>query len=272
MLGQARRRCANARNARIHSTRRAFWPIIRAITRPPRALHEESLAIMRERRAIARASPSRSTASAMSRSIRATILRRGRSTRKASRSRASSPTGVASPRRSTISARRLRAARLCLGARVVRGEPRDHAGAGRPGRRRRPRCTTSASSPRHQGDCGGRQALHEESLTIVRELGDQEASPIAGDPGDVAHDHGDYPPRAALHQESLAIRRTLGERRDCLFARGAGGVRGPRQCRPRRPHLGRGGTVARGDRIAAATQRTVPIRAARRRRARGAGR
>jgi predicted ATPase/class 3 adenylate cyclase len=65
---------------------------------------------------------------------------------------------------------------------------------------------------RYQGDYASARSLYEENLTIWRELGDRGG--IAGtlsNLGDVACKLGDYPAAGALHQEVLAIRRELGD-------------------------------------------------------------
>jgi predicted ATPase/class 3 adenylate cyclase len=71
----------------------------------------------------------------------------------------------------------------------------------------------------HQGDCGAAQALHEQSLAIVRELGDQGGIANSLETlGTVAHEQGDYETAGRLHAESLTIRRTLGERRNIAYS------------------------------------------------------
>ena len=66
----------------------------------------------------------------------------------------------------------------------------------------------------HQGDYAAARARHEESLAIVRELGDR--SGIArslNNLGNVLHDEGNHASARARYEESLAIRRQLGDRR-----------------------------------------------------------
>jgi tetratricopeptide (TPR) repeat protein len=67
---------------------------------------------------------------------------------------------------------------------------------------------------RSQGDYSTARTLHEESLTISREIGDQ--SGIAGSLGClgiVAHYEGDYPAARTLHENSLAISEAICDRR-----------------------------------------------------------
>jgi len=65
-----------------------------------------------------------------------------------------------------------------------------------------------------QGDYASARALHEESLTIRRELGDQGGIATSlTQLGTVAHDHGEYDTARTLFEESLAIRRELGDKR-----------------------------------------------------------
>jgi predicted ATPase/class 3 adenylate cyclase/Tfp pilus assembly protein PilF len=71
----------------------------------------------------------------------------------------------------------------------------------------------------HQGDYEAAQALHEQSLAIVRELGDQGGIANSLETlGTVAHDQGDYRSAGRLHAEGLAIRRGLGERRNIAYS------------------------------------------------------
>jgi tetratricopeptide (TPR) repeat protein len=66
---------------------------------------------------------------------------------------------------------------------------------------------------RPQGDCASARALHEESLTISRELGDSQGiATCLNNLGSVMYDQGDYGAALALHAESLSIRRELGDR------------------------------------------------------------
>lgn len=72
-----------------------------------------------------------------------------------------------------------------------------------------------------QGDYTSARALFEESLTIRRELGDQEGiAQSLGNLGNVAHEQGDYASARTRLEESLAIRRVLGERRSIAAALG----------------------------------------------------
>jgi predicted ATPase/DNA-binding CsgD family transcriptional regulator len=66
-----------------------------------------------------------------------------------------------------------------------------------------------------QGDYPAARALHAESLTLYRSLGDRDSIAHALENlGMVAHEQGDYAAAAALHAESLGIRRELGDRRN----------------------------------------------------------
>ncbi len=68
-----------------------------------------------------------------------------------------------------------------------------------------------------QGDYAAARTLHEESLAIRRELGDQRSIAASlGNLGNVAHVLGDYAAARTLHEESLAIRRELGRSYDGL--------------------------------------------------------
>jgi DNA-binding CsgD family transcriptional regulator/tetratricopeptide (TPR) repeat protein len=64
----------------------------------------------------------------------------------------------------------------------------------------------------YQGDHAAAQALHEEGLTLQRQLGDRQgiASALFG-LGQVALGQGRYATARGLHEESLAIRRELGD-------------------------------------------------------------
>ena len=63
-----------------------------------------------------------------------------------------------------------------------------------------------------QADYRAARQMHEESLAIVRELGDRGGiARSLNNLGLVAWDQGDYPSARALHEESLAIRRELGD-------------------------------------------------------------
>ena len=67
---------------------------------------------------------------------------------------------------------------------------------------------------RGQGDYARAAALHEQSLALYRQVGDQVG--VAGslhDLGNVAQEQGDYARAAALHEQSLALRRALGDQR-----------------------------------------------------------
>jgi non-specific serine/threonine protein kinase len=65
-----------------------------------------------------------------------------------------------------------------------------------------------------QSDCPAARTLHEESLTVKRELGDQQGiASSLNNLGDVAHYEGDHAAARALYEESLAIWRELGDRR-----------------------------------------------------------
>ena len=64
-----------------------------------------------------------------------------------------------------------------------------------------------------QSDYAAARSLHEESLTIRRQLGDKKGIGVSlGNLGLVAADEGDFASAQALHEESLAIARELGNR------------------------------------------------------------
>ena len=64
-----------------------------------------------------------------------------------------------------------------------------------------------------QGGYPSARALHEESLAIMRELGDREVVAVSlCSLGVVAHAQDDYTAARALYEESLAIMRELGNR------------------------------------------------------------
>jgi predicted ATPase/DNA-binding CsgD family transcriptional regulator len=66
-----------------------------------------------------------------------------------------------------------------------------------------------------QGDYPAARALHAESLTLYRALGDRDSIAHALENlGMVAHEQGEYAAASALHAESLAIRRELGDQRN----------------------------------------------------------
>ncbi|MGI8854283.1 MAG: helix-turn-helix transcriptional regulator [Thermomicrobiales bacterium] len=66
-----------------------------------------------------------------------------------------------------------------------------------------------------QGDYTAARALHAESLTLYRALGDRDSIAHALENlGMVAHEQGDYAEASALHAESLTIRRELGDQRN----------------------------------------------------------
>ena len=66
-----------------------------------------------------------------------------------------------------------------------------------------------------QGDYPAARALHAESLTLYRALGDRDSIAHALENlGMVAHEQGEYAEASALHAESLAIRRELGNQRN----------------------------------------------------------
>jgi predicted ATPase/class 3 adenylate cyclase len=75
---------------------------------------------------------------------------------------------------------------------------------------------------RHQGDYAGARSLHEESLVILRELGDRRGIAASlNNLGDVANCQGDYAGARSLHEESLAISRELGDKRGIAVSLGA---------------------------------------------------
>lgn len=64
-----------------------------------------------------------------------------------------------------------------------------------------------------QGDYSSARSLHEESLSIRREMRDRQGIAWSLNClGKVAYDQGDYTAARALHEESLSIRRDLGDR------------------------------------------------------------
>jgi predicted ATPase len=63
-----------------------------------------------------------------------------------------------------------------------------------------------------QGECEAARALHEESLAIKREIGDQRGiASSLNNLGSVAFNQGEYEAARALHEESLAIEREIGD-------------------------------------------------------------
>jgi len=68
----------------------------------------------------------------------------------------------------------------------------------------------------YQGDYTAAQALHEESLTVSREIGDKPYIALSlKDLGKLAGMKGDYKTARALYYESLAISREVGDRQGC---------------------------------------------------------
>ena len=189
MRGSWARRAARSerRSARRRSMRRAYWPIIRATIAAARALHEESLAIRRE---LGDRKGMRRTSlnnlGNVRRSSRATMQLPGRCTRRAWRSCGNWGTGAV----------------IAVAL------------------------TTWGMWPTAQGDYPAARALHEESLAIMRELGDRSASQCVLDNlGSVAHDQGDYPAarRRCIGRAWRSERDAGRQARNCLFAGGTGG-------------------------------------------------
>ena len=64
-----------------------------------------------------------------------------------------------------------------------------------------------------QGDYTTSRSLHEQSLALRREIGDQRGIAASlNNLGLIAHRLGDYPASLSFHEQSLAIKRELGDR------------------------------------------------------------
>jgi predicted ATPase/class 3 adenylate cyclase/Tfp pilus assembly protein PilF len=77
----------------------------------------------------------------------------------------------------------------------------------------------------YQGDYPAARARHEESLAILRQLGDRRGMASSlNNLGNVTCEQGDHSAARALHEESLAIRRELGDRRGIATSLGNLGI------------------------------------------------
>ena len=276
VLCKARRRGAHARSARRRSMRRASWrygrATIAAAARRCTRRAWRSCGKLGDREGIAVSlNGLGNVASQQGDYPTARALLRGEPGDQAGAGR----TGGASPASlNNLGMVAYELARLCGGAGAVRGEPGDHAGTGRsewhrdgagqPGNRRRGAGRL----------CGGLEDC-EESLAIMRELGDQSGIARSLDNlGDFAQDSGDYPAARALYEEDLAISRTLGDKLAIAYSlEGLAALRAGLGNALRAARIwGAAERLREDDRIAAAAQRTAPLRSARRRGARGSRR